>query len=585
MPITDETTAPWLEERASLLARIAALEAAEAARQQMAEELKESRDQLGIILAGVADGIVVREPGGRFIYANDAAALVYGYPDAARFLATPVAEVQARFEILDAQRQPFPRERLPGHLALQGQPAPSAVLCYRMRATGAEHWVLVKSRPVRDTQEQVVFAITILHEITAQRHAEERRDFLAEATARLTASLDYETTLQTLTQLVVPRLADGCVIEMLQEDGSLDRVAAAIDPSTSAVAAELRRHYPPRLDAPHGIARVLRTGESELTPVIAPEVLVAAAHDAEHLRLLQALGMQSSMTVALIAHGRILGAAQFVSTTAGRHYGPDDLALAEDLTRRAALAADNARLYRTAQAAIATRDEFLSVAAHELRTPITSLRAFAQLTVRRINKDMVLDPVQIQQGMLTMMQQADKLARLVTQLLDVSRIEAAKLALQCEMTDFSALVESVVTMLQPTAPAHQLVLVTPGPVQALIDPVRVEQVVVNLVDNAVKYTPRGGPIAITVTQPAAGQVRLAVRDHGLGIPGSARDRLFDRFYQAHPKGHLGGLGLGLYISQQIVQLHEGQLSAEFPKDGGTCFVVDLPTGLDDAGAG
>jgi signal transduction histidine kinase len=577
VPTADETT-PWLDERAQLLARIAALEAAEQARQDMAAELKASRDQLGIILDSVADGITVQEPGGRIIYANDAAAHVCGYPDAASFLAAPRAVVLGQFEILDEDRRPLPLDRLPGRLALRGQPAPSATIGYRVRATGEEHWVVVKARPVRDAQEQVLFAISILHDITAQRRAEERRDFLAEATARLTASLDYETTLQTLTRLAVPRLADGCVVEMLQEDGTLRRVAVHAAPTIQAMAAELRRRYPPRIDTPHGIGRVLRTGQSELVPEITPDVLIAAAFDAEHLRLLRALDLQSSLTVALIAHGRILGAAQFLRTEAGRPYGPEDLALAEDLTRRAALAADNARLYQTAQAAIAARDEFMSVAAHELRTPITSLRAFAQLLLRRMDKQEILDSAQVRRGMQTMIQQVDKLTRLVSQLLDVSRIESAKLGLECEATDFAGLVAGVVATLQATAPEHTLVLHTPGLLPARLDPVRIEQVVVNLVDNAIKYSPDGGPITITVGPFAAGWVRLAVRDHGLGIPPADREQLFNRFYQVHSQGHRGGMGLGLYISRQIVQLHQGQLRAEFPPGGGTCFVVDLPTG-------
>jgi signal transduction histidine kinase len=284
------------------------------------------------------------------------------------------------------------------------------------------------------------------------------------------------------------------------------------------------------------------------------------------------------MSVALIAHGRILGAAQFVSTTPGRHYDREDLALAEDLTRRAALAADNAQLYKAAQAAIAARDVFLSVAAHELRTPLTSLRIFAQLLTRRLDKGHTLDPDQVRRGMQTMMQQTDKLTRLVSQLLDVSRIEAAKLVLEREATDFSALVESVVAALQVTAPTRTLDVQTPGPVMVLLDALRVEQVVVNLVNNAIKYSPDGGPITITLSQPAADIVRLAVRDHGVGIPLSARDRLFDRFYQVHPQGHRGGMGLGLYISRQIAELHGGTLTAEFPDDGGSCFVLELPVG-------
>jgi signal transduction histidine kinase len=172
--------------------------------------------------------------------------------------------------------------------------------------------------------------------------------------------------------------------------------------------------------------------------------------------------------------------------------------------------------------------------------------------------------------------QATKLSRLINQLLDISRLEAGRLRLERQPADLASLVEQVVAGARVRIDRHTIALDLPPSLPIEADALRLEQVLTNLLDNAVKYSPDGGAIEVIVSQPEAAAAELSVRDHGLGIPPEMRGRIFERYYQAHDKGHMSGLGLGLYISRQIVELHGGTIHAEFPSDGGTRFAVRLP---------
>lgn len=223
------------------------------------------------------------------------------------------------------------------------------------------------------------------------------------------------------------------------------------------------------------------------------------------------------------------------------------------------------------------RDEFLSVAAHELKTPITSLRGFAQLLLHQIEGRGRPDPAALSAGLAAIDRQSQKLSRLVSQLLDVSRLEAGRLVLERAPTDLVALARATVEAARASTTRHEMRLRATGTVIAVVDPLRLEQVLTNLLDNAVKYSPHGGPVEVEIAE-AGSAVEIVVTDRGIGVPPEHRDRVLDRFYQAHPDHRLGGMGLGLYISQQIVELHAGRLSMEHPATGGTRVRVTLPRG-------
>ena len=229
-----------------------------------------------------------------------------------------------------------------------------------------------------------------------------------------------------------------------------------------------------------------------------------------------------------------------------------------------------------AEAAIQTRDDFLSVAAHELKTPVTSLRASAQLLSRKLLKSAPQAPQWLQDGLRVIDQQSERLTRLIGQLLDVSRLDHEQRLADRTPTDLTALAERLVAAFGARTSRHTIALTGDDNVVAEVDPVGIEQVISNLLDNAIKYSPEGGKIDLHVSEEDDERVRLAVRDRGIGIPPEKRNEIFKRFYQAHAEDHRSGLGLGLFISQQIVRLHGGEIAAEFPADGGVRFVVRLP---------
>jgi signal transduction histidine kinase len=229
-----------------------------------------------------------------------------------------------------------------------------------------------------------------------------------------------------------------------------------------------------------------------------------------------------------------------------------------------------------AEAVTQARDEFLSVAAHELKTPLTGLRATAQIIARKLKKSDVEAPPWLSNGLRAVDEQSGRLARLIGQLLDVTRLDQSKLTLERPATDIAALAEHLVTSFTARTTRHRIALTSEREVIADVDPESIEQVLSNLLDNALKYSPEGGRVCLEVGRIDEGHVFIAVRDHGIGISPERRGSIFERFYQAHADDHRSGLGLGLYISQQIIAQHDGEIIAEFPPDGGTRFVVRLP---------
>ena len=372
--------------------------------------------------------------------------------------------------------------------------------------------------------------------------AQRRLAYLADASQILAASLEFEPTLQGVAELLVPDLADGCFFDLLQSDGSLRRVASAgIE------------DLPDDLGEPQ-IKTAIQSGEAWFT--------------------------DRGLTVALSTHAGVAGAMTWLAAE-GRLFEAKDLDLATHIARRCGLAIDNSRLYREARAAVSIRDEFLSVAAHELKTPMTSLRGYAQLLAREFERGHTNNPERARRAANTIQIQSDKLARLVAQLLDVSRLQSGKLTIERKRTDVSELLREVVEAARNQLNDHTLLARLPEQLWAPIDPLRIEQVITNLIDNAIKYSPDGGRIDLTLGgERSSGCVQIAIRDHGVGVPHEHRAHIFDRFYQAHSGGPLtsmAGMGLGLYISRQIVELHDGTIEAQFPDDGGTCFVINLPS--------
>jgi PAS domain S-box-containing protein len=410
----------------------------------------------------------------------------------------------------------------------------------------------------------------------AQRHAA----FLAQASAVLASSLEQEHILQRMAHLAIPTLADGCAVDVPGPNGEVRRVAVAhVRPDMVERTQAFHARYPIRMDDTSGIGRVLREGVTEFAPDVTPEALAQVlANDPERLQATRELGVRTYISVPLISRGKVLGALTLVNSEAGRRYTQADVRLAEDLARRAASSLDNGRLYMEAQDAIRARDTFLSVASHELNTPLTSLT----LNVQALRRDLEpratggASPEALATKVQAVQRQLSRLSSLVRELLDVSRITAGRLRLEREDLDLAALAREVVPRFsEDLAKAGcELRLDAPGPATGHWDRLRLEQVLQNLLSNAIKYG-RGRPIEVRVGADAE-RAWLTVRDEGVGIAPEGQARLFQRFERLASERHYGGLGLGLWIVKQIVDALEGRIRVESAAGQGSTFTVELP---------
>jgi signal transduction histidine kinase len=418
--------------------------------------------------------------------------------------------------------------------------------------------------------------------LQTDRLRQQRDAFLARASAILASSIDHEETLSALAKLVVPELADWCGIEIAGEAGAPSRqlVVAHVDPKKVAFAIELREKYPPRPDSPYGLPNIFRTGKSELYGTITDDLLVRGAVDDEHLRISRALGMTSVMLVPLKVRDQVAGVLTLVSAEGDRHYDDSDLALVEELARRAGTAMEHARLYREAKEAVAFRDDFLAVASHDLRTPLSTMKL--QLDVMLHGKDaMVLDAAN-KKRFDRIDRAATSLTLLINKLLDVSNINFGRLKLECEPVDIVQVVRDVLERLQDEAIAAKCTLKLTASQLRIVgrwDKIRLDQIVTNLVTNAIKYG-REHPIEVELSADP-GQATLCIRDHGIGIAPANQSRIFARFERAVSGRSYSGMGIGLWIVKKLVIAHGGSIDVKSELGAGAVFTVSLPVSVDD----
>ena len=388
-----------------------------------------------------------------------------------------------------------------------------------------------------------------------------------------------------MARLAVPFLADWCAIDLVDEGGAIQRVAVvANDPALEELEHEIQRRYPLEENMPYGAPTVMRTGQPHVLAQISESVLREAAGDEAHFALLRARGLRSSMSVPLVARERMLGTLTFASAESGRRYSVDDLPLAEDLGRRAAVAIDNARLYSEANTAVRERDSFLSIAAHELKTPLTSLLGYADLLRRRAERDGI--PSRDIRAMQVISQQGERLNRMITSLLDLSRIQTGQLSIEQGIVDLVALSRRLVEEVQPTLDRHTLELhVLNESVLITGDELRLEQVLQNLIQNAIKYSPQGGSVRVQIERKDEYGCMI-ITDEGIGIPESSLPMLFGRFYRAENVDlqRISGMGVGLYVVKEIVTLHHGKIEVSSREGEGSTFTVCLPLHLPASGA-
>ena len=411
--------------------------------------------------------------------------------------------------------------------------------------------------------------------VSEAKAAQRRLSFLAEASSLLASSLDYEATMSRLARLAVLYLSDYCVIDMLDELDHLQNVAVAHrDRNQEKLMKQLRGNNQAYAVAVFHVLEqaVTKTGHGVLQSVISETDAPNAGSD------LRALGIKSAMIVPLIAGDKIVGSLMFLSTRPERHYSLDDLNLAEDLTRRASLAINNARLYNEAQQALRVRDQFLSIAAHELKTPITSIMGTAQLLQRSAEREGSANPRDIRRLQL-LNDQTRRLNRLLDSLLNLSRLEAGQLTIDQNEVDIVTLSQRTTEEIRIALESHTIEFFSEeDSILIAGDELRLEQVLQNLLQNAIKYSPDGGTVRVEVRRLNDMQATISVSDQGMGIPSEAIPLLFSRFYRAESPSakQISGIGLGLYVVKEIVTMHGGAIEVASTEGKGSTFTFRLP---------
>lgn len=416
----------------------------------------------------------------------------------------------------------------------------------------------------------------------AAEAAEQRAELLAEASRVLSSSLDYETTLASVAGLVVPTLGDWCAIDVLEADGTVRRLAVQhTDPNRVSQAEELRRRFPPDVEAPMGMMRVLRTGKSELYPDIA-QLLGATARDDEHRRLLRGFGLRSAIVVPLVARSTTMGAITLASAESGRRYDESDLRIAEDLAGRVAMALENARLYREAQAALASAEdanrvkaEFLANMSHELRTPLNAIAGYTQLLDEGIT-----GPVNDRQReyLRRIRRSQEHLLGLINNILGYAKLEAGHVEFDVTEMPLDSALREVQDLVAPLVESKGLRYESRGcrgDVVVRADRDKVRQILLNLVSNAVKFTPAAGQLAIECGS-AGSHAAIAVHDTGIGVPLDKLEAIFDPFVQVGKGTNREGTGLGLAISRELARRMDGDLTATSVPGEGSVFTLTLP---------
>jgi signal transduction histidine kinase len=504
---------------------------------------------------------------------------------------SPIAEALGRGEPIFVGTRAEAEARWPGQAPAQDAPADDyAFVCLPLEAEGRVIGgaSFVFRGPHRFDYDEQVYLLVVarlaaqallrakLYDSERAAHAEaeaerQRAIFLGEASAILASSLEWEATLASVARLAVSGIADWCTVEApaTLAPGVAPIAVAHVDGSGVERALEWRRRWPPDRGASRGVAAVIRTGRSELHEDLSLGAPGARPGDGELARLARELGMTSAMIVPLVARGRTLGAITFVAAESGRRYRRADLAMAEELGRRAGVAVDNARIWDEAQRAIRARDEVLAVVSHDLKNPLESVLLSSSMLLRSPESARVRRCAEAAQ------RSALRMDRLIRELLDLSRIDAGRFAVEPRPEPLEEVVEEALALAAPVAASKEIALAsTGGPLGAAVpcDRERVLQVLSNLVGNALAFTPPHGSVSVRLALRER-EVEVAVTDDGPGIPPEDLPHVFDRYWKSRSRR---GTGLGLAIARGIVEAHGGRISAESRVGEGSTFTFTLP---------
>jgi PAS domain S-box-containing protein len=531
-------------------------------RRRIEEQLRASEVKLRSVTDSARDGIVTLARDGTIVYANPAARAMFGR-DELRGLA--MHKLVAGFG-LDVKGG-VPMERWASHASGSRFPVELSIA----------EWTVDKSGYVTSIVRDVSERFQAQSEAEA---AQRRLAFLFRATSELLEQpLSTDALLETVARLVLPQLGDFCIVDLAEGDRQLRRVAAAPEHAAAAHALDVSAAFAATGDSL--VTRVLRTGQAFVFSPSDGAGHATSALDLSTAHIWAKAPWHACLVVPLSARNRTVGAITLVSF--GRSYGKDDLALAQDLGHRVALAVDNAHLYDEARAAVRVRDDVLAIVSHDLRNPLSTILTSTDRLLSSGDSD--------GDGMRAPLERCQRAARrmthMISDLVDAASLETGRLSLEPRDNDLSRVMSDVLDLLQPLADARGLELSTElhdGAERAWCDRDRIVQVLSNIVGNAIKFTPRGGHVRVAA-ESWCGLVRFSVTDDGPGIAAEQLPRVFDRYWHLAQRESRHGAGLGLYIAKGIVENHGGRIWVESRLGQGSTFFFTVPASMVDSSIG
>jgi PAS domain S-box-containing protein len=541
------------------------------------ESVRRETRRTQAMISGMSDGVMLIDGEGKTLFINPAGEKILGTSS----VGVPMARHAGEYGMRTVDGAPLRDLEMPAWRALAtGRPVEEVT----MRIVRDDRDLTVAMSAVPLHEEGVLsFVVVTFRDITERKHLERQLQVqaanaqkIADAGAHFTSNIDPEWVVQAIAEKSAP-LSDWAAVVLLSGSGPALRIAAIHhrDPAMQGLAWSYMERQP--LVAGEGvIGQVVSTGVPSLISEIGPKGESSASQDK----------VVSLLVLPLQTRREMQGALVIAANTPERAMTEPRIEVAEAIAERAALAIDNSRLYaeqvearRKVEDLSRLKDEFLSIASHELRTPVTSIKGYTQLS-KTLIREKDLETAEEYLGIA--LDQIDRMSRLILELLDVSRIETGRLEIRREVIEWGSFVRTIVDRLNTALGERTIVLEVPDESRVVIgDRDRLEQVLGNLLENAVKYSPDGSDVHVNVEERAE-QVVTSVADRGIGIPQDEIGQVFERFHRGRQVSstNYGGLGLGLYITKQIVERHGGTIGVESRHGEGTTFQFTLPAADD-----
>jgi PAS domain S-box-containing protein len=522
------------------------------------------------ILAGIttisADAIICIDQSQRITFFNEGAARIFGYT---------VDEAMGQpIEMLIPQRfRPAHSKHVQsfGHSSVRARRMGERSAISALRKNGEEFPAEAAISHLGEGDKKVYSVV--LRDITFRKRTEQNQRFLAEAGEKLASSLGTVDTIVTVAELAAPTLADAAIVTAFH-GGAFRGVAVGHANSERALSLQRKREESPSdLGSDHPVMRIVQDGTTLITPESAERDAGIASVLAEVDGIFDLSPVVSALVLPLIGRTRVMGVLELYS--AHHVFDSDEVSLAEDLARRAAMALDNARLHEEVMVGLRTRDDMIGIVSHDLRNPVNAVKMLtgAILGAER-EEDLPQDVVEYST---VIRQAAEQMDSLIRDLLDVTRVEAGRLAIEASSTDVAELLDDVARTLVPVAAAKSIELrlnVESSLPRVQADRERIRQAISNLIGNSVKFSPRKTEIELAAAR-RDGEVIISVKDQGPGMTEDQLAHAFDRFWQSR-RTDREGAGLGLAITRGIIDAHGGTIWAESALGMGSTFRFTLP---------